>query len=135
IGYLWPMGPWYWFFETLGFPDWVAQRLWLGTLLFAAALGVRFLLSTLGWRDARGPGGGGGHAVLGAWLTYMLGPCILDAAARISVILLPWAGLPWLIALTVRALRNGGWRDPAWFALVVLTVGGINATALIMVAP
>src|SRR5690606_33976779 len=27
IGYLWPMGPWFWFFERLGVPDWMAQRL------------------------------------------------------------------------------------------------------------
>ena len=24
IGYLWPMGPFYWVFETLGSPDWFA---------------------------------------------------------------------------------------------------------------
>src|SRR5437879_7486798 len=36
IGYLFPMGPWYWAFDHLGAPVWVAQRLWLGTLLFAA---------------------------------------------------------------------------------------------------
>ena len=30
IGYLFPMGPFYWVFEQLGVPDWVAQRLWLG---------------------------------------------------------------------------------------------------------
>src|SRR3954467_10778176 len=34
IGYLFPMGPWYWAFDKLGVPDWVAQRLWLGTVLF-----------------------------------------------------------------------------------------------------
>ena len=33
IGYLWPMGPFYWVFETLGSPDWFAQRIWLGSLL------------------------------------------------------------------------------------------------------
>ena len=31
LGYLFPMGPYYWLMQTLGFPDWVAQRLWLGT--------------------------------------------------------------------------------------------------------
>jgi arabinofuranan 3-O-arabinosyltransferase len=30
-------------------------------------------------------------------------------------------------------VRHGGWRYPAWFAFVVLTVGGINATALLLV--
>jgi arabinofuranan 3-O-arabinosyltransferase len=135
IGYLWPMGPWYWLFDVLGVPDWIAQRLWLGTVMVAAALGVRFLLRTLGWGgagtdDIDGPARAG---MLVASLAYMLSPYLLAYAARISVILLPWAALPWLIALTARALRRGGWRDPALFALVVLTVGGINATALILI--
>ena len=39
IGYLWPMGPYYWLMQTLGVPDWIAQRLWLGSILFLAGLG------------------------------------------------------------------------------------------------
>ena len=31
-----------------GNPDWVAQRLWLGSILFLAGLGVRFMLKALG---------------------------------------------------------------------------------------
>ena len=27
LGYLFPMGPYYWLMQTLGFPDWVAQRI------------------------------------------------------------------------------------------------------------
>ena len=61
----------------------------------------------------------------------MLSPYVLDYAARISVILLPWAALPWLIGLAMRAGRQGGWRWPAWFALVIALVGGVNATALL----
>ena len=53
IGYLWPLGPYYWAMEHLGVPDWIAQRLWLGTILFAASAGVAFLLRT--WRVAVGP--------------------------------------------------------------------------------
>ena len=30
IGYLFPMGPFYWLFQAIGSPDWVAQRIWLG---------------------------------------------------------------------------------------------------------
>jgi hypothetical protein len=82
IGYLWPMGPWFWTFEQLGRPDWVAQRLWLGTVMFAAGAGVVFLTRTLGWR---------GGAVLAAASLYMLSPYVLHYGARISVILLPWA--------------------------------------------
>ncbi len=124
IGYLWPMGPFYWLAETLQSPDWLAQRLWLGSILFGAATGVRYLLKTLDWR-------GGG--LLTAMLAYELSPYVLHYSARISVVLLPWAGLPWMIALTIRAARRGGWRYPAWFALVAVTVGSVNATALLLV--
>ena len=124
LGYLFPLGPYYWVMETIGVPDWIAQRLWLGSILFAAGTGVRYLLGQLGWK-------GSGRTV--AALAYMLSPYFLAYAARISVILLPWAALPWMIALTARSLRHGGWRDPARFALVVLIVGGVNATALVMV--
>ncbi len=142
IGYLFPMGPFYLFFDKIGAPDWVAQRLWLGTVLFSAAMGVRYLLRTLGRTevtpstDAARPGWRalGPWAVLVASLSYMLSPYILDYSARISVILLPWCALPWLIALAAKSVRHGGWKYPAWFAFVVLLVGGINATALIMVA-
>ena len=103
IGYLFPMGPFYWVFDVLGFPDWVAQRLWLGTIIFFAGLGVLYLMRTLG---VRGPG------VPAAALVYMLSPYLLDFSARISVILLPFAGLPWLLALVMRALRSGRWREP-----------------------
>ncbi len=124
IGYLWPMGPWYWFWDTLGVPDWVAQRLWLGTIIFAAGMGVRFMMRELRWQ---GPG------LTVAAFAYALSPYLLHYGARISVILLPFAGLPWLIGLASRCMRRGGWRWPAVFALVTLTVGGVNATSLILV--
>jgi len=129
IGYLWPMGPFYFLFDLLNVPDWVAQRLWISTVIFLAGMGVRFLLRTLDWGalPARKAG------VLVATLAYMLSPYLLNYSARISVILLPWTALPWLIGLTVRAVRRGGWLDPALFALVVLTVGGVNATALLLI--
>ena len=122
IGYLFPMGPFYWLFERLGVPDWVAQRLWLGSILFAAAAGVLVLLRSFGMR---GPG------VALAAVAYMLSPYSLDYAARISVLLLPWAALPWMITLMRKALADGGWRYPAAFALLVQVVGGVNATALV----
>ena len=124
IGYLWPIGPWYWAFQNAGVPDWVAQRLWLGSILFFAGLGVRFLLKALGQE---------GPHVTAATFCYALTPYVLTLAARLSVILLPYAGLPWLLGLTVLALRRGGWRYPALFGLVVATVGSVNATALLLV--
>jgi hypothetical protein len=126
IGYLFPMGPYYWLMHELGVPAWVSQRIWLGSLLFAAALGVLFLLRTL---HVRGPG-----APVAAVL-FMLTPYTLDFSSRISVILMPWAGLGWMLAFTIRALRardgRGAWRYAAIFAVVVQVVGGVNATALV----
>ena len=124
IGYLWPMGPYYWLLETIGVPDWIAQRLWLGTIIAAAGLGVRFLLRELRWEGA---------GVTVASFAYALSPYLLHYGARISVILLPFAGLPWLVGLASRSVRLGGWRWPAVFALVTVTVGGVNATSLLLV--
>jgi len=138
IGYLWPMGPWYWVLEQLGVPDWVAQRLWLATLLFAAGTGVLYLLRTLGWPQRREDTPSRqalwwDGAMVVAALAYALSPYVLHYAARISVILLPWAGLPWLIAFLARAIRAGGWRYPAAFALVALTISSTNLTSVLLV--
>ncbi len=122
IGYVFPMAPYYVLFRALDVPVWLAQRIWLGSILFAAGLGVLYLLRTLG---VKGPG------VPVAALAFMLSPYSLDYAARISAILLPWAALPWMIAIVVRALRERGWRYPAWFAITVTIIGGVNATSLI----
>ena len=124
IGYLFPMGPWFWLFEAVGAPDWVAQRLWLGTVLFAAGAGVWFLL-----RDAHLPA----PAIAVASFAYALTPYTLTHAGKHSVVLLPFSGLPWLLAFTQRSVRRGDWSAPAAFALVVLAVGSVNATALVLV--
>jgi len=124
IGYLLPMGPFYAVFHLLGVPVWVAQRLWLGSILFAAGLGVLYLSRILG---LRGPG------PVAAALAYMLSPYFLQYAGRISVILLPWAGLPFMLGLTIVAVRRGGWREPALFAVIVALVSGINASSIIYV--
>ena len=124
LGYLLPMGPWFAVFHLLGVPVWVAQRLWLGSILMAAGVGVLYLSRILG---LRGPG------PTAAALAYMLSPYFLQYAGRISVILLPWAGLPFMLGLTIVALRRGGWREPALFAVVVALVSGINASSIIYV--
>src|SRR5690606_5154006 len=133
VAYLWPAGPWFWLFEALGVPDWVAHRLWIGTLLAAAGLGVRWCARTLGLTPA---------AALAAAFVYQLSPYLLPCVSRTSVMLLPWAGLGWIVGLTVRATRRADtesrlarWLDPAALALVVLTVGAVNATALAMIVP
>ena len=124
IGYLLPMGPFYWVLAELHVPLWVAQRLWMGCLLYAAGAGALYLCRVLG---LSGPG----RYVTA--VAFMFTPYVLQYSGRISVILMPWAGLPWMLAFVVLALRKGGWRYPALFALVVALVSGINASSLLYV--
>ena len=124
IGFLWPMGPFYWLLDAIGVPDWAAQRLWWGTLIFGAGAGVAYLLRKLNWS---GPG------LIAATFAYALSPFLLTLVARLSGLLLPFVALPWLIAFTMLTVRSKGWRYPALFALTVATCGSINATALFLV--
>ena len=128
IGYLFPMGPYYSAANWLDVPTWVAQRIWMGTLLFAAGLGVAYCARRLG---LEGPG---------RWVAvfaYTLSPYLIDYLGRTSAILMPWAALGWMVGFTVMAVRTGRWRYPALFAIAVALVGGVNATSilLILVAP
>jgi arabinofuranan 3-O-arabinosyltransferase len=126
VSYLWPAGPWYALFDAIGFPDWIAHRLWIGTILVVAGLGTRWCARQLGFSPV---------PALAAALVYQMSLYIWPYVSRTSVMLLPWAGLGWVVGLTIRATRRGGWRDPALIALVVLTVGAVNATALAMIVP
>ncbi len=126
VSYIWPAGPWFWLFDAVGVPDWVAHRLWIGTLMLAAGLGVRWCARLLGL---------GSLAAVTAAVLYQFSPYVLPYVSRTSVMLLPWAGLGWIVAFTIRATRRQSWGDPAAIALVVLTVGSVNATALAMIVP
>src|SRR5439155_5317405 len=80
-GYLLPMGPWFALGRLLGLPDWLVQRLWLGTILALAAWGIVRLLDALLGRPR-----GAGHVVAG--LMVLLNSYVVVFAARTSVLLL-----------------------------------------------
>ena len=126
IAYLWPSGPWFALFDLLGVPDWVAHRLWIGTIMVAAGLGVRWCSRLLGLSTG---------AALTAAVVYQTSLYVLPYVSRTSVMLLPWAGLGWIVGFTIRATRRRTWGDPAAVALIVLTVGAVNATALALIVP
>ncbi|MEO6122248.1 MAG: alpha-(1-_3)-arabinofuranosyltransferase family protein [Ilumatobacteraceae bacterium] len=126
VSYLWPSGPWYSFFSSIGVPDWIAQRLWIATLMFAAGLGVRWAAKLLGIAAS---------GALVAALFYQLSPYLLPYISRTSTMLLPWAGLGWVVALTIRAATRTKWRDIGLFGLVIATISPTNATAILMIAP
>ena len=123
-GYAFPMAPWFWLARWLQMPTWVAQRLWLGTIVFLAGLGVLVLVRTMRWE--------GTGAFPGA-LAYMLSPYAMQYLGTRSVVLLAWAGLPWLIHFAARSTEAPGWAYPARFALgVSLATGGNLAASLYM---
>ena len=124
IGYLWPMGPYFWFTEQLGLPDWFSQRLWWGSLIFLASFGTYRLAQRIGITA---------NIALVAALIYGFSPYSLHYLARLSGILLPWVGLPWLLLCIIRARQTPGWRWPALSALIIGTIGTVNATALFFV--
>ncbi|MCU1393295.1 MAG: hypothetical protein JWM34_1723 [Ilumatobacteraceae bacterium] len=126
LSYLWPSGPWYSFFSWIGAPDWVAQRLWIGTLFVFGGLGARWAAKHLGLTAT---------GALVAALFYQLSPYVLPYVSRTSAMLLPWAALGWMIGLTIQAATRSKWRDVGIFGLVMVTVAAPNATAILMIAP
>ena len=125
IGFLFPMGPFFWLCHSVGIATWLSQRLWMGLIIAAAGIGIRRFLRFLDF--------GATPAVVGA-IFYMLSPYLLVNISRTSAILLPWAGLGWIMRASLRSLDHEGWRDPAKVALVVAIVGGTNATSILLVA-
>jgi len=123
IGYLFPLGPYYWLMDTIGVPDWLTQRLLWGTIVFAAAYGTYRLARWLGWSAA---------GALVAGFAYGFSPYVLSYLARLSIILAPWAALPWMILLAAKAARTRSWKPAAQFAVIVALVGSVNATSLVL---
>lgn len=126
VGYLWPTGPWFAFFDWLNVPDWIAHRLWLGTLLLIAGLGARWLAKILDLPV---------NSALITGVAFQLSPYVLPYISRTSALLLPWALLPWIIGLTLKLVREPKLSTFAIFGLVIMSSGGLNATALLMIAP
>ncbi len=123
IGYLFPLGPYYWLMEAIGSPDWLTQRLLWGTMVFAAAYGTYRMARWLGWTFT---------GALVAACAYGFSPYLLSYLARLSVILGPWAAMPWMVLLAAKAARTRSWKPAAQFAVVVALVGSVNATSLVL---
>ena len=121
---LWPAGPYLWLTEALHVPPWVAQRMWTGSILFLAGAGVLYLCHTWRWRVTAGAA---------AAFVYAGTPYIALLADE-SALVLPLAGLPWLLGLTVEAMRRRGWRHPAAIALVLATISPAGLLAVLAVA-
>ncbi|MET0603495.1 MAG: alpha-(1-_3)-arabinofuranosyltransferase family protein, partial [Baekduia sp.] len=131
-GYAWPMAPWFALGDAIDVPTWIVHRLWLGTLLALAAVGIVRLLDALA-TDRRGA------LHVAAGVLFIVNPYITVYANRTSISLLSYAALPWLLLAVHRGLREPrGWRWPALFALVLASTGGgvnVAVTAWLLVGP
>lgn len=124
VGYLFPMGPFFALGHLSHLPIWVTQRLWLATIVLLAGLGASWCARV--FRVDVIPQGV-------AAVLYMLSPYVLQYSGRISVLLLPYAALPWLVGIAQRAMQRQIWRYPALFALLVAASSGINASSILYV--
>jgi arabinofuranan 3-O-arabinosyltransferase len=124
VGYLVPMAPWYAFAHAVGLGTWVAERIWLGSLLAGAGLGVVVLMREL--LPRRAPVAQTVAAVL-----FLANPYVVVVIGRTSLWLLAYAALPWLLFAVRRGVRHPrGWRWPAVVGLLLLLANGGANVAL-----
>ncbi len=126
VGYIWPTAPFFAVFDILSVPDWFAHRLWITTLFCVAGVGS--------YRLARHIGLSGSAAFL-VGTSYQFSPYVLPYVSRTSALLIPWSLLPWLIMVSLRFTKELKARDLALFSFLIASSGGLNATALLMIAP
>ena len=121
-----PMATWFSLGDALGLSPWLVHRLWLGTLLAVAAVGMVALLRAL-----VNPVIGVAHVTAG--VLYIVCPYVAVVTNRTSVVLLAYAVLPWLLLAVHRGLREpSSWRWPAGAALLLAAAGGaVNAGSLV----
>ncbi len=127
FGYLFPMAPFFELTHVLHIPVWIAERIWLATLLTVGAWGVIRLSEALGIGTRRA-------RVLGA-IAYCVAPIVVDWAA-ISALLLAVVFLPWVLQPLVVGAREGSpRRAAAKSGIAVALMGGVNATIVVSALP
>jgi arabinofuranan 3-O-arabinosyltransferase len=128
-GYLFPMGPFFLAGHLVQLDPWVVQRLWWALLLCTAFLGSVRLGRLLGV--------GTPTSRVVAGLAYALAPLVLSVLGSVSSEALPIVLLPWVLVPLVRYDRGelARWPAVARSGLAVLAMGGINASATLLVLP
>lgn len=127
-GYLFPMGPFFGLWHSVGVPAWVVQRLWASMLLCVALVGVA--------RLTRAMRIGSPTTALAAGVLYVLSPRFLTTLGPISAETLPMAVAPWLVLPLVLGSASGRLRPAAARSgLAVLGAGAVNAAATLAVLP
>ena len=120
VGYLFPIGPFFWLGSFLHVPGWIIQRSWLSLLFVAAFVGfVRMMtIMKIGTPRARLLGG----------LLFALSPAFLTLVGTTSLALLGGVCTPWIIGTLARWAEHPR-RAVMRAAVPVLFIGGTNATS------
>jgi arabinofuranan 3-O-arabinosyltransferase len=126
-GYLFPMGPFFALTHALHISVWVAERIWLASLLTIAFWGVVRLA------EALRIGGRGGRVLAG--IAYTIAPITVTWAAT-SAALLVVAFLPWVLVPLVHGSRGGSPRRAAAASgVAVALMGGVNVAGVAAALP
>lgn len=127
-GYLFPMGPFFWLGDAIGFEPWLIQRLWWALIFVVAFLGFVALAREL---DI-----GTSWVQIAGGFAYALSPRMLSIIGPSSIEVWPAAVAPWvLLPLVVGSSRRSPAAMAALSALAVACVGGVNAAATFAVIP
>src|SRR4051794_14416650 len=130
VGYLFPLGPFYFVGDLLHVPAWISERLWMALLLGLAFWGSVRLADEfeIGTPVSR----------LLAGASYALSPFFIARVGNTSFFVQGAALLPWVVLPLVRGAREGSPRQAAFRSgLAVVVIGGINAigTLAVLVVP
>lgn len=125
-GMIFPMGVAIWLLRSLHASAWVAERLWHGMLLFAAAGSTILLVDELRKRRTV-------MAPLVSGLTYALTPYAFGYGLTFTPVFLPYVLLPLLLLVTLRGIGKPGLLWPALFGLTAFAMGGGNGAPQIYV--
>ena len=118
-GIVFPMALTIWALRALGLSAWVAERLWHGVLLFAAAAFTILLVDHLrGRRTVAAP--------LLAGLIYALTPFTFGYGIPFTGTFLAYVALPLLVLIVLVGVERPGLVWPAIFGLATLLMGGGN---------
>lgn len=126
VGYLFPMGPFFYLGKLAALQPWVVQRLWISAVAVTAFLGVVKLTERLGI--------GTSWTRIAAGCAYAVSPAGLTLIGGLSSEFLPAAMLPWILIPLIDATR-GGRRSvaAARSAAAAGLCGGVNAAATVAV--
>ncbi len=129
-GYLFPMGPVFGMSDLLGLPDWASQRVWWSILVLVGFFGAHRLAMRIG--------GFSSDFAIAVALFYVISPRLLSVLAEISIEAWPASLAPWLVLAAAGLLgdsssRRHRVRSAALTTLLVVSLGGVNATASLAV--